>query len=81
MENARRTVTLEGKTLKGKNRIREAGTSEWLVLRFSQCVLFSAEPGPWAFVMPEGRHGMARWVNLRGFDQHFNVTEGSQAGW
>lgn len=59
------SVNLTGKTLKGKNRIREAGTNHWIVLREADEVVFSVRPGPWLFVTPDAnKQDFSRWVQL-----------------
>ena len=69
------TVTLTGKTNKGKQRVREFGKS-WCVWTRWDHVLFSSEPGPWLMVSPLGsvRDSLAtRWVNENN-DVDFVVT-------
>ena len=59
------SITLEGKSGLGKNRVRELGSS-WRVLRVEQKVHFSTRPGPWLSVEPVGREDAARfrrWVH------------------
>lgn len=53
-------ISLSGKTLKGKNRIREHG-SDWTVVQVVDKVAFSPKLGPWLMVTAEDGHG--RWVN------------------
>ena len=36
-------LTIKGKTLKGKNKIKEAGTNEWCIIDESETVQFSSE--------------------------------------
>lgn len=58
------TVTLTGKTKKGKQRVRDFGPT-WSVLRRQDRVLFKPEPGPWLLIAPPGRDSedhAARWV-------------------
>lgn len=66
-------MILKGKTLKGKNRIRELG-EEWLCIRTSDTVHFSNRNGPWGFVKPakEGVENQERWIHLVD-DQDFEI--------
>jgi len=47
-----RRFILEGKTLKGRNRVRELG-NVWLLEKEMAKVGFSSEPGPWLLIFPE----------------------------
>lgn len=64
-------MILEGKTLKGKNRVREHG-SEWTLLETRQRVLFSFDTGPWLHVQSL-KTGDSRWVHGVS-DRDFKVT-------
>lgn len=69
-------MILKGKTLKGKNRVRELG-AEWRLVRTEPAVLFSTEPGPWALVEPVAARDPAersRWINLRS-DRDFEILK------
>ena len=56
-------ISLKGKTLKGKNRIRELG-ADWFIVRETEKVLFSQFVGPWWLVQPvDGSTVQARWVH------------------
>ena len=56
-------MVLKGKTMKGKNRIRELG-ADWTLLREEPSVLFSSEPGPWWLVEPvKGPSDRSRWIH------------------
>ena len=75
------TVMLVGKSLKGKNRIREAKTNRWVIVRISDKVGFSQEPGPWLLVRPEHErlneeesHWLSRWINEKN-DKDFLIIE------
>lgn len=60
-------VKLTGKTLKGKNKLREAGNPEhWTVLKQQAMVGFSDREGPWLLVAPENKshYDHQRWVSL-----------------
>jgi hypothetical protein len=68
-------VNLLGKSIKGKNRIREHG-HVWEVHAETNTVLFNAEPGPWAFISPINKtmdDKNSRWVHLTS-DKDFVVT-------
>ena len=68
------TVKLVGKSMKGKNRVREHG-SVWTVHVITEKVLFNPQPGPWLFVSPLGRlfqDKASRWVHQTD-DQDFIV--------
>jgi len=60
-------VRLKGKSLKGKNRIREHG--EWWTIEFeADTVLFDPRPGPWALVSPcrsDDPDLHSRWIHLK----------------
>lgn len=57
-------VRLIGKTLKGKNRIREANNpSTWTVIKQQEMVGFSDRSGPWLLVGSGNSH-YDRWVHL-----------------
>jgi len=66
---------LTGKTLKGKNRVREFG-SEWNLIDTKDKVSFTQEPGPWLLLKPakdkQGRNDGSRWVHAT-HDQDFLV--------
>lgn len=59
-------IKIEGQSLKGKNKIREAGTDEWVVLEVCEGV--SCLKGPGALIAPlleEGpNNNKMRWVHL-----------------
>lgn len=58
------SVKLSAKTLKGKNRLAEAGSPEhWTVLKQQAMVGFSDREGPWLFVGC-GNNFYDRWVHL-----------------
>lgn len=74
-------VKLIPKTLKGKNKINEAGTNEFVVEKSQDTVLFSTEIGPWLFCVPSndiienslrGVSTKSRWVNQNN-DKDFTV--------
>lgn len=56
-------IHLCGKTLKGKNRVREHG-NEWEILFVREKVSFSSQPGPWLCVRPWGLDNHIRWVHI-----------------
>ena len=59
-------VILVPKTNKAKNRLREATTNEWEVLKTAPEVYFSERQGPWHYVRPSSSHDMkdhCRWVS------------------
>ena len=56
------TVTVQGVSQKGKNRVRERG-SIWTVKDRAQSVAFSSKKGPWLFL--ESLDGKAcRWMHV-----------------
>jgi len=66
-------IFLQGKTQKGKNRVRELGT-EWKVLDTRDSVAFSSDSGPWVRVAPvSGGVDKDRWIHLTK-DKDFSVT-------
>lgn len=67
-------MKLSGKTLKGKNRIREHG-NEWLLIKTSEKVLFAQRSGPWGLVYPT-KSGLdhSRWIHLHD-DDDFEITK------
>lgn len=74
-----KTVMLVGKTLKGKNRLRESNTNTWRIVRISDKVGFSQEPGPWFLVRPcikdsNESQWLSRWVHSSN-DKDFTIIE------
>lgn len=69
-------LRLQGRTLRGKNKIREAGTDLWEVLLISQHVpCLNNDVG--YLVAPQGAvNGQykSRWIKKVG-DDHFAITE------
>lgn len=66
------SVKLTGKTLRGKNKLHEAGSPEhWTVLKQQAMVVFSNKEGPWIFV-GTGNAFYDRWVHLTD-DDNFTV--------
>ena len=69
-------VVIKGKTLKGKNKIREAGTNKWAVLDESETVQFSTEKN-WIHILPDGKaKKLSRWIQ-RNNDINFTVKKES----
>ena len=69
-------LIIEGKTLKGKNKIREAGTDKWVVIDESETVLFSTEKN-WIHILPNGKaKKLSRWIQ-RNNDKNFEVKKES----
>ena len=69
-------VVIKGKTLKGKNKIREAGTDKWVVIDESETVLFSTEKN-WIHILPNGKaKKLSRWIQ-RNNDINFTVKKES----
>ena len=67
-------MKLVGKSLKGKNRIRELG-SEWKLIQTVMAVGFSSEPGPWLMVEPISNSNKGRWIHKTN-DIDFIILEG-----
>lgn len=68
------TIHLKGKTQKGKNRVREQG-STWMVLFIRDSVLFSSLPGPWLMVASlSSSKAHIRWVHIKN-DVDFEIEE------
>ena len=66
-------VIIKGKTLKGKNKIREAGTDKWAVIDESETVQFSTEKN-WIHILPNGKaKKLSRWIQ-RDNDINFTVV-------
>lgn len=60
------SVKLHPKSMKGRNKINEAGKPEhWLVLEERDFVSFSQRNGPWLHVAPDipGNKDLSRWVS------------------
>jgi hypothetical protein len=59
-------VKLEGKTVKGRNKLREAGSpNHWIVTDKRDYVSFSDRVGPWLLVRPDNNQSdKSRWVNM-----------------
>ena len=69
-------LILEGKTLKGKNKLREAGTGLWVVIEESETVQFSTEKN-WIHILPDGRSKkLSRWIK-RNDDKNFKIKGGT----
>ena len=69
-------LIIKGKTLKGKNKIREAGTDKWVVIDESETVLFSTEKN-WIHILPNGKaKKLSRWIQ-RNNDINFTVKKES----
>ena len=67
-------LIIEGKTLKGKNKIREAGTDKWAVINESETVQFSSEKN-WIHIQPNAKpKKLSRWIQLNN-DKNFEVKE------
>ena len=65
-------MILKGKTQKGKNRVRELG-NQWALVRTTDRVQFSSEPGPWWLVKPiNGFEKDSRWIRNT-HDKDFEV--------
>jgi hypothetical protein len=59
-------VELKAKTNKAKNRLREAGTSNWVIMQQAETVAFSQRDGPWYYIRPDlsqDKRDHARWVS------------------
>ena len=69
-------LIIKGKTLKGKNKIREAGTDKWAVIDESETVQFSSEKN-WIHILPNGKaKKLSRWIQ-RNNDINFTVKKES----
>ena len=69
-------LTIKGKTLKGKNKIKEAGTNEWCIIDESETVQFSSEKN-WIHILPNGKaKKLSRWIQ-RNNDINFTVKKES----
>jgi hypothetical protein len=66
-------MKLKGKTLKGKNRIRELG-EDWDLVTTANSVLFDARPGPWLAVAPRSKPNEWRWIHSR-HDDNFEIVD------
>lgn len=72
-------LTLHGKTLKGRNRVRELGT-EWLVILYRDSVSFSPHRlpgGGWLCVAPIQDTEKTRWI-MRVDDPDFVIEKTEQ---
>lgn len=72
-----KTIRLKGKTMKGKNRIREHGDT-WTVLAETDKVLFNPAKGDWLFIAPVGKDQndkSSRWIKSVN-DLDFDVIPG-----
>jgi hypothetical protein len=69
-------VKLVGKTMKGKNRIREAATNIWEIVSIKETIAFDPTcAGKWLLVTPKGQSAFSkksRWVHLTA-DKDFDV--------
>ena len=60
-------VVIKGKTLKGKNKIKEAGTDKWVVIDESETVLFSTEKN-WIHILPNCKaKKLSRWIQRNNY--------------
>jgi hypothetical protein len=67
-------LIIKGKTLKGKNKIKEAGTDKWVVIDESETVQFSSEKN-WIHIQPNAKpKKLSRWIQLNN-DKNFEVKE------
>ncbi len=66
-------IFLSGKSLKGKNRIKEQG-SEFELIRTEDNVLFSSMSGPWLLLQSVKSPDKIRWVHLIN-DPHFKIEQ------
>ena len=67
-------LIIKGKTLKGKNKIKEAGTNEWCIIDESETVQFSSEKN-WIHIQPNGKaKKLSRWIQ-RNNDKNFELKE------
>ena len=66
-------IRLEGKSKKGKNRIREQG-QDWDIIARSSKVLFSSNTGPWMLLRSVELPDKIRWIHLHE-DQDFRVVQ------
>ena len=71
-------VRLTPKTTKGKNRIREAKTDIWLIVKAEEKVNFSSVIGQWILIEPtqrgpKGKQDLWRWLNMAS-DADFSVS-------
>lgn len=65
-------IRLIGKTLKGKNRIRESDTAgHFMIAEVRESVAFSDRVGPWLRV-ENGNPDQGRWVHASE-DTHFKI--------
>lgn len=69
-------LTLLGRTLKGRNRVKELGT-EWLVLLCRDEVAFSPIPGGWLLIAPVSNTEKIRWI-MRVEDPDFTIKKTEQ---
>lgn len=67
-----KSVTLEGLTRKGKDRVKRDGASGWRVTKVAPSVMFSTQSGPWLFI-ENGDEKASRWVHVYS-DPNFKVT-------
>lgn len=65
-------VRLEGKTLKGRNKIRQRG-DVWTLFQIRKKVMFSGSPGPWWLLESKDRVAL-RWVN-ESSDPDFKIVD------
>ena len=65
------TLTLSGKTKKGKERVKQWGAEDWVVTRIEDSVLFSTEKGPWLFI-DNGEDKASRWIHAK-HDKDFSI--------
>ena len=52
------------KSKKGRERVKRDGDTGWEILRTSDRVLFSSDPGPWWFI-ENATPNSARWIHSK----------------
>jgi len=70
-------LLLEGKTLKGRNRVSELG-GEWMVLLTRPTVSFSDAKG-WMLIAPLKNSEKIRWIRMED-DPDFKVLHAAEVG-
>tara|TARA_B100000676_G_scaffold152907_1_gene150905 strand:+ start:174 stop:392 length:219 start_codon:yes stop_codon:yes gene_type:complete len=67
-------LIIEGKTLKGKNKIKEAGTNKWVVIDEAETVQFSSKKN-WIHILPDAKpKKLSRWIQRKN-DVNFIIKE------
>ena len=72
-------IKLKSKTRKGEQRLKNANTENWIVVKTMDRVAFSGMQGPWFLVRPDiddqvRSEVLSRWIHFRS-DNDFEIEQ------